>query len=55
MVQEVDIETGISTGLCHTILMEDLRKQWVSAKFLPRFLTEDQRIEHISISEALFQ
>jgi hypothetical protein len=39
-VQEVE-EVEVSNGSCHTILMKDLGVHWVSAKFVPRFLTDD--------------
>jgi hypothetical protein len=40
-VQEVAEEIGISIGSCHTVLTEDLGMLWVSAKFVPRLLTDD--------------
>jgi hypothetical protein len=40
-VGEVAEEVGISIGSCHTILMEDLGMCRVSAKFVPRLLTDD--------------
>jgi hypothetical protein len=40
-VQEVAEEVGIFIGLCLTILTEDLGMHWVSAKFVPRLLTDD--------------
>jgi len=42
-VREVDDEVGISTGSCHQILTEKLQMRRVSAKFLPRLLTDDQK------------
>jgi hypothetical protein len=40
-VREVAEEVGIFTGSCHTVLTEDLGMYWVSAKFIPRLLTDD--------------
>jgi hypothetical protein len=42
-VQEVAEEVEISIGLCHTILTEDLGMLWVSAKFVLRHWTDDQK------------
>jgi hypothetical protein len=42
---EVAEEVGISIGLCHTILAEDLEVHGVPAKFVPRLLIDDlQRV-----------
>jgi hypothetical protein len=43
---------GISTGSCHTILLEDLGMHQVPAKFVPRLLTDNQE-HHFSICENL--
>ena len=37
------MEVGISTGSVHSILTEDLRMRRVSAKFVPKLLTEEQK------------
>ena len=42
-VQEIVAEVGISTGSVHSILTEDLNLQRVSAKFVPKLLTEQQK------------
>ena len=39
-VREITVEVGISTGSVHSILTEDLRMRRVSAKFVPKLLTE---------------
>jgi hypothetical protein len=52
-VCKVAEEVGVSTGSCHTILMEDLRIHRVSVKFAPRLFTDDQKHQHISICENL--
>jgi hypothetical protein len=48
-VQEVQEETGTSVDSYHAILTEDVVMHWFSAKFVPKLLTEDQRIQHISV------
>jgi hypothetical protein len=40
-VQEVAEEVGLFIGSCHTLSTEDLGMHWVSAKFIPRLLTDD--------------
>ena len=42
-IQEIAGEVVISTGSVHTILTEDLKLQRVSAKFVPKMLTEHQK------------
>jgi len=42
-VREADDEVGISTGSCHQIFTEKLQMRCVSAKFMPRLLTGDQK------------
>jgi hypothetical protein len=56
-VREVAEEIGISMGLCHTILMEDIGMHQVSAKFVPRLLTDDLQnlIQRASDSESLLK
>jgi hypothetical protein len=44
-VLEVAEETGKSTPSCHIILTEDSGMYHVSAKFMRRILTKDQRIQ----------
>ena len=39
-IQEIVAEVGISTGSIHSILTEDLNLRRVSAKFVPKLLTE---------------
>ena len=52
-VQEVADEVGISIGSCHQILTEKLQMHHVSAKFVPRLLTDDQKENHVDISQEL--
>jgi hypothetical protein len=40
-VRKVADEVGISIGSCHQIFIEKLQMRRVSAKFVPRLLTED--------------
>ena len=42
-IQEIAGELGISTGSVHTILTEDLNLRRVSAKFVPKMLTKQQK------------
>jgi hypothetical protein len=48
-------EVGISIGSCHTVLTEDLEMHWVSAEFVQRLLTGDQKLQQFSIFETLLQ
>ena len=42
-VREIAADVGISTGSVHSILTEDLCLRRVSAKFIPKLLTEQQK------------
>ena len=53
MVQEIVTEVGISTSSVHSILTEDLNLQRVSAKFVPKLLTEQQKELQKEISEGM--
>jgi hypothetical protein len=48
-------EVGISIGSCRTVLTEDLGMYWVSAEFVQRLLTGDQKLQQFSICENLLQ
>ena len=50
-VQEIVAEVGISTGSVHSILTEDLNLRRVSAKFVLKLLTEQQKELRKEISE----
>jgi len=50
-VQEVADEVGIRIGSCHQIFTEKLQMRRVSAKFVPRLLTDDQKENRIEISQ----
>ena len=50
-VQEIVAEVGINTGSVHSILTEDLNLRRVSAKFVPKLLTEQQKELRKEISE----
>ena len=50
-VQEIVAEVGISTGLVHSILSEDLNLQRVSVKFVLKLLTDQQKELWKGISE----
>ena len=50
-VQEIVAEVRISTGSVHSILTENLNLRRVSAKFVPKLLTEQQKELRKEISE----
>ena len=50
-VQEIVAEVGISAGSVHSILTEDLNLRRVSAKFVPKLLTEQQEELRKEISQ----
>ena len=50
-VREIAAEMGISTGSVHSILTEDLNLRRMSAKFVPKLLTEQQKELRKEISE----
>jgi len=41
--------TGLSWSSCQRMLMENLNMKRVSAKFIPRLLTEDQKNNHLNV------
>ena len=49
--QEIIAEMGINTGSVPSILTEDLNLRRVSAKFVPKLLTEEQKELRKEISE----
>ena len=49
-VQEVADKKGISVGSCHQILTEKLQMRRISAKFMPRLLTDNQKENHTEIA-----
>jgi len=46
-------DVGISFGSCQAIPTEKLNMHRVTAKFLPRVLTKDQKANHVNISQEL--
>ena len=48
-IGEISEITGLSWSSCQQMLMEDLNTKRVSAKFLPRLLTEDQKNSHLNV------
>ena len=46
-VREVADEVGTSIGSCHQIFTKKLQMGFVSAKFVPRLLTDDQKENHV--------
>ncbi|GFV03407.1 protein GVQW3 [Trichonephila clavipes] len=47
-VREIAQECHISVGSCDKILRKDLNMRRVSAKFVPRLLTEDQQFQRLA-------
>ncbi|GFW28157.1 protein GVQW3 [Trichonephila clavipes] len=54
-VQEIAQECHIFVGSCDEILRKDLNMRRVSAKFVPRLLTEYQQFQRLATSSVLFQ
>ena len=48
-IREVAEEVRIAFGTCQKILTEDLRKRRVTAKFVPRLLTAEQKDDRVSV------
>jgi len=53
-VREVAEEVGICKSLCHQILTDKLKMRRVTAKFVPRLLTDAQKENHVTVSQELF-
>jgi 5,10-methenyltetrahydromethanopterin hydrogenase len=54
-VCEVSEEVGgITKSLCHTILTEKVEMHHVAAKFVPCLLTDEQKANHVTVSQELF-
>ena len=53
-VHEIAKELGISVDFCHEILTEKPEMHRISAKFLPRLLSDDEKENHFNISQELF-
>jgi len=54
-MREVAEDVGIAFGTCQKILTEELQMRHVSAKFVPRLLTAEQKDNHVSICTDLSQ
>jgi hypothetical protein len=54
-IWEAAEEIGISVGLYHTVLIKGLGMHWFFVRSVPRLLTEDQGIHHVSVCEDLLQ
>jgi len=52
-VREVADEVGISIGSCHQIFTQKRQMRRVSAKYVPRLLTDDQKENRVEISQEL--
>ena len=54
-VREIGDKLGISKDSAQAILMQDLGMCRVSAKFVPRLLSEEQKRVHLDIAQDLLQ
>jgi len=52
-VQEVADKVGTSIGSCHQIFTEKLQMGHISAKFMLHFLNDDQKENHVEISNEM--
>ena len=52
-VREVADEVSISIQSCHPVFTDKLQMRRVSAKFVPRFLTDNQKENRVEISQEL--
>ena len=52
-LREVADEVGISIGSCHQIFTEKFQMRYVSTKFVPRLLTDNQKESSVEISQEL--
>jgi len=52
-VREVADDVGLSIGSCHQIFTAKLQMRRISAKFVPRLLTGDQKENRVEISQEL--
>jgi hypothetical protein len=52
-VQEIAEECHISIGSYHDVLMTKLEMHQIVSKFVPQFLTQDQRDSHVAICQEL--
>ncbi len=52
-IQEIVAETGVSCGSVEAIIHNDLKMSKVSARWIPRFLTDSQKERRMSCSQAL--
>ena len=53
-VLEVSEEVGICKSSCHLILTDKLKIRRVAAKFVPRLLTDSQKVNRVTVSQELF-
>ena len=53
-VREVVEEEGICKSSCHLILTDKLKIRRVTAKFVPRLLTDAQKVNRVTVSQELF-
>jgi hypothetical protein len=54
-VREFAEEVGIFIGSCHIISTEDLGMHQVPAKFVPRHVTDEEKLQRFSSCEIILQ
>ncbi|KAG8259209.1 hypothetical protein J6590_108756 [Homalodisca vitripennis] len=54
-VREIAEYLGISIGLCHSILIDNLGMRRVAAKFVPKLLNFDQKQHRMNIANEMLE
>jgi len=54
-IHNIAEEVGIGYGTCQRVLMEELGRHHVAAKFVPRILTTDQKQQRVNVCTELRQ
>jgi hypothetical protein len=49
---ELEDTVGISYGVCQEILTQNFNMRHIAAKFVPRYLTNDQKQPRVNVSRA---
>ncbi|UYV78207.1 hypothetical protein LAZ67_16000481 [Cordylochernes scorpioides] len=54
-IKDLSSETGLSVGLCHRIVTKDLDMIRTSSKFVPRILTEEQKVVRMDVCKNMVE
>ncbi|UYV78206.1 hypothetical protein LAZ67_16000480 [Cordylochernes scorpioides] len=54
-IKDLSSETGLSVGLCHRIVTKDLDMIRASSKFVPRILTEEQKVVRMDVCKNMVE